>query len=106
MKTTVTREEILEKINEKIPNYECPMCKGKEFSILDCLNIFKAILIKDFCDKDFSSDFAKHYLPVCTFICNNCGFITSHCIRRINLIDRKEESKIVCFKKWFSRKKE
>jgi len=84
------KEIIARKVNEVLPNLECPMCHNRHFTILDGYLVFPV-------PDDYKTPFfqAQKSMPAIAVICTKCGFISQHALGILGLLykDKQEETK-------------
>ena len=64
--TEEQNKAILEKVQEKIKDYSCPLCKSKDATI-------QAYIINMQTSNNFSVRIGGDIMPVVPIICSNCG---------------------------------
>ncbi|WP_343626578.1 hypothetical protein [Flavobacterium lindanitolerans] len=81
--TSLSEQELLrimQKMNELLPNLSCPMCKNSDFVIAE--GYFNNPL--QFKLPDLS--IGGRSIPTIGIICQNCGFVSQHALKTINLL--------------------
>ncbi|MBO5254845.1 MAG: hypothetical protein J6B07_03365 [Opitutales bacterium] len=82
--TEKDKQKIIQILNSRIPNLECPMCKNKNFIILDgyfndtIANELKVIAI------------GGTTIPSIGIVCGKCGFISRHALGIFGLLKEEE----------------
>lgn len=83
--TEKQKQNILQRIHEKIPVLECPMCHHGSFTIVD--NYVSMTLMEDYRNVKM----AGKAVPCVMIVCNNCGFVGFHALGAIGLLNVEGE---------------
>ena len=81
--TETEQKAIIEKYNELVKNLECPMCHGKQFSLVD------GFITPSLESKIGSATLGGRTLPCISIICNNCGYVSLHAAAKFGLMEKK-----------------
>lgn len=78
------KEEIANRLNERIGRFECPMCHKGPFSIID-----------GYVQANIQSNLSSYSLggasiPMIAIACNNCGYISFHALGALGLLDTQK----------------
>jgi transcription elongation factor Elf1 len=81
------KKQIIEKLQEKVTNFECPFCKHKEF-----------MLAGGYFAHDLQEDLANRRIgginiPTIPLICKNCGYIVEFAAGSLGLLPKVEDKK-------------
>lgn len=76
------RLEIAKKLQEKGVRTDCPMCGNKHWAVLD--GYFNQTLQSNLKGVKFGGP----SIPSAAIICTNCGFISTHALGALDLLDR------------------
>lgn len=85
------KEQIVKKLNEKIPDIRCPFCTNKNF-----------VLVGGYFAHDLQIDLKNRQIggvnvPTVPLVCKDCGFIAEFAIGTLGLLpkenDKQNESK-------------
>jgi transcription elongation factor Elf1 len=79
------KSKIIEELQRRAPNFECPVCKSKNFSIGE-----------GYFAHDLQSDFKNRRIggvniPTVPVICSNCGFIAEFAAGAFGILPPPEE---------------
>lgn len=85
--TNSEKDKIIRRFWEIIPEPICPMCKGREFSVLD------SYLVNPVID-DYRKPQAlmRRSVPTVSIVCTKCGFISQHSMGVMGLLDGRSTS--------------
>ena len=86
MLTDQQKQDIVNRIREKAPNLQCPMCKTKAFSLAD--GYFVNTMQSDF----NSLSLGGQAIPTVAIICNNCGFVSQHAVGSLGLLPKENKN--------------
>ncbi|AHI05494.1 hypothetical protein BDW_04930 [Bdellovibrio bacteriovorus W] len=78
------RQMLANKIQEKIPNLSCPMCRSQDFTLADG---FTSTTVQ----KDPKKITLGSAIPAISLICKNCGFISQHALGVLKIMNIYEE---------------
>lgn len=82
----IEKRRIIQILNERIPNLECPMCHEKHFIIAD--GYFNSIIQAELNDIMIGGP----SIPNIGIVCGNCGFISHHALGVLGLLPQKNET--------------
>lgn len=69
------KDSLLNSILHRVPDYHCPMCGSRAFTIVDG---FSNEFFQD--GLSHSINLGGRFIPTFLTVCNNCGFISRHAI--------------------------
>jgi hypothetical protein len=81
------KQEIIQKLNERIQVLTCPMCHQHSFVIAD--GYFSHFLQDDM--KDVSIGGSS--IPTIAIVCTHCGFVSQHALGVLGMLPKNEEKK-------------
>ncbi len=87
MMTPENKDEIVQKLMERIGTLECPMCKKHHFTLVD--GYAAHYVQKDL--KTFSIG-GGNVLPTIIMVCNNCGFVSQYALGALGLLNDTQDS--------------
>lgn len=81
MLTNEQKENIVKILNERLENFQCPMCHKGPFTIID-----------GFFNMSLQGSLTSYTLggttvPMVAITCNNCGFISLHALGALGLLE-------------------
>jgi DNA-directed RNA polymerase subunit M/transcription elongation factor TFIIS len=82
-----SKKQIIEKLQKKVTNFECPVCKNKEF-----------MLVGGYFAHDLQEDLNNRRIgginiPTVPLICKNCGYIAEFAAGNLGLLPKVEDKK-------------
>ncbi len=78
-----TKIEIIKRLSERIPSFECPICHNKNFSIVD------GFLIQGIQHQIDSIVLGNGpMVPSVALVCTHCGFMSQHNLGILGMINR------------------
>lgn len=78
------KQELANVLNEKIGQFQCPMCHKGPFAIVD--GYFVPSLLNQYS----SPALGMNGIPMAAIVCNNCGFVSFHALGAIGLLNNKK----------------
>lgn len=75
------KQKIADELNKRISHLECPMCHGHQFSISDG---YSTMSIQD---EKTGVYLGGPMMPVISIICTTCGFVSSHALGVLGMMD-------------------
>ncbi|MBQ6605119.1 MAG: hypothetical protein IIX17_05915 [Tidjanibacter sp.] len=78
--TDIEKENIVNKLNERIKSIHCPMCHNSHFIIAD--GYFNHMLQVDLSQIQIGGP----NIPSVAIICNHCGYISFHALGALGLL--------------------
>lgn len=83
------KKEIVRILNDRVPSLECPMCHGKQFTIVDGYSNF---MLQD--KTNIISIGPGSIIPTIPIVCNKCGYVSFHALGTLGLLPKENsESK-------------
>ncbi len=76
-----TRQKIVDEILKRAPDLSCPMCRSKDFIIVD--GFFGTSLQKN----TSSIAFGGNIVPSACLVCKNCGFMSQHALGALGMLN-------------------
>ena len=82
------KNKIIEELKKRISNFECPICKHKEF-----------VLGGGYFAHDLQQDLKSRQMggvniPTVPLICQNCGYIAEFAVGTLGLLPKEEDKDI------------
>ena len=82
------KNKIIEELKKRISNFECPICKHKEF-----------VLGGGYFAHDLQQDLKSRQMggvniPTVPLICKNCGYIAEFAVGTLGLLPKEEDKDI------------
>ena len=83
MLTTENKQLIIEKLQDRIGYYKCPICNNHSFTIVDGY-------LANSLQNDFTSiQLGGSFLPSVALVCNKCGFTSMHNAKVLGIDETK-----------------
>lgn len=79
------KQEIINKLNQHLGNFQCPMCKHTEFTIVD------GYMLPQIQENIKSFNITAPYVPSIAIICLHCGFISIHSLGVLGMLPQQIE---------------
>lgn len=80
----ITKEKIIQKLNEKNAVHPCARCGSHSFTVLDG---FSKIMLDE--KIDGSIRIGGPMVPVAIIACTNCGALTMHALGALGLLEKQ-----------------
>lgn len=87
MLTDEQKDEIIQKLNERIGHISCPICRNGIFTIID------GVVAPSLQSELGTYSFSGTSLPMICLICSKCGYVSFHAMGTLGLLEKYKSKK-------------